>query len=552
MIFVRVLKRFLSSLSVLGMSVGLLFFAASLTPSLIPRTFEIQGVLSGVVLIFGYGLGSAIVWLWSFLELPVIRLFYARGSLAVLFLFCLGLVTLTLSNVTEWQNTLRGLMDMAPVNSAYPFRILGVAIITAIAVLLIWRVFVGIGRWILGYSARILPRRVASIVAVSLVVFATLTIVNNVVLSRALLALDETFAKLNEFIEPDIDQPTSMTVSGGPASFLNWKDIGRRGRQFIVTGPSAEDISDLTGAKSETPLRIYAGFNGEENFDAQAELVLKEMLRLGAFDRSVLITATPTGTGWMDPAAVDTVEFLHGGDTAIVALQYSYLPSWTTLLIDPDRSRRAARALFREVYEHWRTLDPEERPKLYLFGLSLGALGSEHSSNTIELLNDPFDGALWSGPPFPSTYWSQIMNNTDVTGPAWLPILPDDRLVRFMGPEGVRTPSRDGWGRTRILYIQHASDPMSFFSPSLLWSSPRWLTDRGPDVTPDMRWMPFVMFFQVGFDIFLATTVPLGYGHNFAPGAYIDGWLAVTDPEGWDADKVARLKAYFRNRSEAQ
>ena len=59
------------------------------------------------------------------------------------------------------------------------------------------------------------------------------------------------------------------------------------------------------------------------------------MIRVGAFDRSVLIVAVPTGTGWMDPAAMDPLEYLHGGDTAIVAMQYSYLTSWISLLVEP-------------------------------------------------------------------------------------------------------------------------------------------------------------------------------------------------------------------------
>ena len=36
--------------------------------------------------------------------------------------------------------------------------------------------------------------------------------------------------------------------------------------------------------------------------------------------------------------AVDSIEYLHRGDTAIVSMQYSYLPSWITILVDPVRS----------------------------------------------------------------------------------------------------------------------------------------------------------------------------------------------------------------------
>ena len=80
----------------------------------------------------------------------------------------------------------------------------------------------------------------------------------------------------------------------------------------------------------------------------------------------MLVVANPTGTGWLQPGAVDALEFLHAGDTAIVSMQYSYLPSWITLLVDPDGSRVAARALFDKVYGHWSALPHDNRPKLYL------------------------------------------------------------------------------------------------------------------------------------------------------------------------------------------
>ena len=52
-------------------------------------------------------------------------------------------------------------------------------------------------------------------------------------------------------------------------------------------------------------------------------------------------------------------------------------------------------------------------------------------------------------------------------------------------------------------------------------------------------------FLQVAFDIPMATTVPTGYGHNYAPAHYIDGWIAVTNPAGWSDDDTVRLKRLF-------
>ena len=100
----------------------------------------------------------------------------------------------------------------------------------------------------------------------------------------------------------------------------------------------------------------------------------------------------------------------------------------------------------------------------------------------------------------------------------------------------------------RFVYLQYASDPMTFFSPSLLLREPDWLVgQRGPDVSPYLRWIPIVTALQVAFDLPMATTVPTGFGHNFAPAHYIDAWLAITEPDDWSPDETARLKRLFEN-----
>jgi uncharacterized membrane protein len=98
----------------------------------------------------------------------------------------------------------------------------------------------------------------------------------------------------------------------------------------------------------------------------------------------------------------------------------------------------------------------------------------------------------------------------------------------------------------RFVFIQHASDPMTFFTPDLLYRRPDWLQgERGPDISPYLSWIPIVTFLQTGFDLPMATTVPAGYGHNFAPSSYIDAWIEVTQPEPWGADETRRLKQVF-------
>src|SRR5690606_11960843 len=120
-------------------------------------------------------------------------------------------------------------------------------------------------------------------------------------------------------------------------SLIDWKSIGRAGREFIASGPSAETIRAFTGKPALEPIRVYVGVQDQRPAIERARLALQELRRVGAFDRSVLVVAVPTGTGWLDPAAMDSLEYLHRGDVATVAIQYSYLNSPLSLIVEPDR-----------------------------------------------------------------------------------------------------------------------------------------------------------------------------------------------------------------------
>lgn len=50
-------------------------------------------------------------------------------------------------------------------------------------------------------------------------------------------------------------------------------------------------------------------------------------------------------------------------------------------------------------------------------------------------------------------------------------------------------------------------------------------------------------------DMPLADTVPMGYGHVFAPEHYLNAWLEVTGIEGWTDDQIVALKALLKQRS---
>jgi uncharacterized membrane protein len=294
------------------------------------------------------------------------------------------------------------------------------------------------------------------------------------------------------------------------------------------------------------PIRVYVGLRSAETPAQRAKLALEDLKRAGGFERSSLIVITPTGTGWVDPGAIDSVEYLHDGDVASVAMQYSYLRSPLVLLVQPGYGAESARALFWQIYEHWRSLPRDARPKLYLHGLSLGAMNSERSTALFEILEDPIHGALWSGPPFESTIWRWVTESRNAGTPAWLPEFRDGSLVRFMNQNGAPVPPGSAWGSLRIVYLQHASDAITFFDPRDLYRRPDWMVPpRGPDVSPELRWYPVVTMLQLALDMLMANTTPMGYGHVFAPAHYVDGWLTLMDVETWSPDRIAGLKEHL-------
>ncbi len=537
--------QYWNSFSFVGLVGATLFFAASVTPSLVPRPWVAQGLLSGSALAVGYSTGIVLVWLWQVLELPAPSERFDRISRRVSAVGALVIFIWFSWQMTFWQNSIRSLMAMDPLESVHTWRIVGLALLFGAFLIALVRTLVAACHWCAHQLSRLLPRRISYALSAVLVGFCFLFVVNDVLASWLLANANEFFAELDELIEEDVNRPADSEACGSIDSHVDWRSIGRMGKSFVVGGPSRTELQDFSGGSAERPIRVYVGYRSEETHEARAELALRELQRVGAFQRSVLVAATPTGTGWLDPSAVDSLEYLHGGDTAIVATQYSYLPSWMTLLVDSERSIESARALFRTVYGFWKTLPHDRRPALYLHGLSLGALGSEVSADLFTILEDPIQGAVWSGPPFPSTHWAQLTRDRKQDAPAWLPTFRDSAMVRFTAQENSLDPSVP-WGPYRCVYIQYASDPMVFFSPDLLFQQPEWLDEeRGPDVSPHLGWLPIITCLQVAFDLPMATDVPLGFGHNYSPDSYIDAWTAVTSPPGWSADDTVRLKQKF-------
>lgn len=536
---------------------GMAFFAASLTPSLIPRGDVVQGALSGASFAIGYAVGALAHCLWLYLELPRRTPGVALPINVVAVAGCIVLALASLAQATSWQNSIRAAMAMPPIEARWPLMLCVVAAVTVVLLFVIARLLWALMRVLAGWIGRLVPRRAANVVAAIVAAMLVWSVANNLVVRTALSLLDSSYAEWDKLFEPEQPAPTDPDKTGSTNSLVRWDELGRTGRRFVASGPTAGDIGAFTGRPSQSPVRVYVGLRGAGTARDRAALALRELQRQGGFERSTLVVITPTGTGWVDPSAIDSVEYLHNGDIASVAVQYSYLNSPLSLLVQPDLGAEVARALFVEIYRYWTTLPKDRRPKLYLHGLSLGALNSEKSTELFEILADPVNGALWSGPPFGSRIWRSFTQGRDPASPAWLPTFGDGQLVRFMNQDGSTVPKETPWGPLRIVYLQYASDAITFFDASMAWRRPAWLAaPRGRDVSPSLRWFPIVTMLQVAIDMVFANGTPMGFGHVFAPEHYVDAWVALTDPPGWSGDERARLKAHLareaRQRSAAR
>lgn len=527
----------------MGLVLAVLFVCVSLTPSLLPRTWLAQGVISGVSGSIGYGLGviMAALWRWATRGRLVppdrIRL-WGNGFVAAVLLV---LLSLSLLFGSMWQRRLHALIgEPAPGRLGYA-RVLLVTVFIVVVGIAAARAVLGFGRWTTRLARRKVPEVPAVIAGVAAVSLLGVVMVDGVlhdgVISFATLASSEVNNSTGSAARP----PTLPTRSGSSQSLVSWRSLGREGRSFVAGGPTAAQVSEFTGQPAKEPIRVYVGLQSSP--EASAEVAVRELARTGAAERAVLCVVTTTGTGWVDPYGAAALEYMLGGDTAIVGTQFSYLPSWLSFLTEQERSAQAGAALFDQVYAYWSTLPAAHRPRLLVFGESLGSLGSEAAFRDLDDVRARTDGALWLGPTNANPLWRKLQADRDRGSPEVLPVYGNGTVVRFGSrPEDLTRPP-DPWPPPRVVYIQNPSDPVTWWSPRLLFAEPDWLEEApGYDVQSTMRWYPVVTFLQVTADLALAQRARVAHGHYFH-GATVAGWAAVTQPADWPPARSAELTA---------
>jgi uncharacterized membrane protein len=544
-------------LKFVGVVFGALFFCLSLTPSLVPREWLFQGLIGGVNAAFGYGLG---VLIGKALDRLVLRgarwwppsprvLWWMQAAVVVL---APAACVLMLIPAAAWQRQLSALMGLeGPTNPGY-LRTLAVAAVVSALLVSAFRVLIDAIRLL----ARKLIRRwrlhdeVALFIGTTIVVALLVLLFDGVLVRGFFAGANAVFQPRDGATPSGVSQPLLPEKSGSPSSLAPWDTLGFQGRDFVGTGLHAAELTKINGTPAKEPIRVYAGLHTAPDDQGRLDVLVHELERTGAFTRKVLVIAPTTGTGWIDPVAASSVETMYNGDTAIVGLQYSFLPSWISFLADKQKSRDSGRMLIDAVHERWAQLPPQHRPKLVLYGESLGSMAGQAAFGWLpDIRRMGFDAVLWVGPPQESTLWNALIARRDPGTTEVQPRYDNGRTVRFSEantPADVARTTGPPWDGLRVLFLQHPSDPVVWWSPDLLFSRPAWLTEpRGHDRSAAMQWSPVVTFWQVSADLTNAEGVPGGHGHNYS-NDILDALAAVAPPDGWTPADTERVRAALK------
>lgn len=535
----RLLPRRYEPVGLIGAA---LFLWASLTPSLLPRAATFQGAVSGVSVALGYGIAVLGLSLTRYMLERPLRWTPSRATALALGGIAAVGTLVALWRYAGWQSDLRDLMGLEQVSFGHYVAVVAVAAVLGVVLIAVARLFATGTRVLVRLLTKVAPPRVSAVLGILVVLLLTVGILNGVVVDRALEAMDATFKTINDETHADSPAPTQPELSGSAESLVTWDSLGRTGREFIERTTTVEDLEAFSGVPAVQPIRSYVGLETRESITADAELAVEELERAGGFEREVICVVTTTGTGWVNEDSVGAIEYLHNGNSAVISMQYSYLPSWLAFMVDQARAREAGRQLFNAVYARWITMPEGDRPKLVVNGESLGSFGGESAFSGVEDLRNRTDGALFVGPPSMNELWWDLTEHRDEGSPEWLPIYQQGATVRFMArPSDLDRPQAE-WGETRVVYLQYASDPITWWSLDLLFDRPDWLEEeRGYDVLPQTRWFPVVTFLQVSADMAVGHLAPPGHGHRFGSDP-ANAWAAILRPEGWTAADTERLR----------
>ena len=348
--------------------------------------------------------------------------------------------------------------------------------------------------------------------------------------------------RANEMLAPAYSSPPdNPMVSGSSESLLPFADLGWEGRRYVTDVVTPTLIEQVMGEPAVAqPIRTYVGFNSEPRYrTGRAELALAELERTGAFDRSTLLLVSPTGTGWVDNTLIEAAEFLTRGNIATCCIQYARYPSFLSVQ-KVALGRAQFRLLLWGVKLRLDGMPPERRPRVLVFGESLGAWtssdvimfqgiqGFEHYG---------IDRALWVGLPWLAKWSRSGMIRGSNT------LVPHGTVGGFDRHEQLAALDDEERAQLRAVVLSHDNDPIATVGPDLLMQRPFWLADGqlGRGVPGTLRWQPLITFVQTGMDAMNVLVSEPGEFGSFGHDYRADMARFVRDTYGFPACTDAQL-----------
>ena len=510
------------------------------TPSLLPRPWYFQGLIGGISALIFYAIGVlvAAVWRvcarWSQFEVSVRAEARRVGFIAWLAFLGLGLGTHPMLNLS-WHHEVTSYVGQPTPGPLYPVLSVLTSMVVLAVFVVIFRLVEVLTHWLTPRIRRRVVRETTAKVIAAVVTVVIVGAVVDQVIIRGLLGASQHQAEIVNAHKPSgLAAPTSSLRSGGPGSLVPWSSIGSDGSTFVSSGPTAAQIKDATGGDAKQPIRIFASIDAGRSLEQTRDLALAELDRTGALDRKAILVVTSTSTGFVNEWASESFEYLLRGDTAIVTMQYSTLPSALGLLTAKDQPPEVGRMLFDSVAARVRARPADRRPRLYAGGESLGAYGGNGAFSSADDLLGKVDGALWTGTPSFTPLLEQLAAARAFGSTVTDPVIDNGAHIRFAANPKELTANLFGqqlgpWLAPRVVYLQHDTDPVVWWSTDLILHTPRWLSETRQPGSPmsHTSWLPFITFWQVTADLAMANTVPGGFGHRYFENETVPAWAGV-------------------------
>ncbi len=345
--------------------------------------------------------------------------------------------------------------------------------------------------------------------------------------------------------------PQRLCAPAARSPLVSWESLGHQGRNFVAGGPTVDGaLRVYRRAPASNRFAPTPGWNSADGIKATATLAAEELQRTGGLDRDGRAPwpPPPAPAGSTRPRRPRWSTCTTATPRS-VSMQYSFLPSWISFLVDQENARQAGQALFEAVDALVRATARSRPPEA----------GGVRGEPRLVRRRDPVSGpeqpdrphrrcAVPPGPRSQNTIWTNLTINRDAGSPQWLPIFDEGENVRFSAKasQDLGRPD-DPWGQPRVVYCSTPSDPIAWWNPDLLFAKPDWLREpRGYDVSPRMEWIPVVTFLQVSADMAVAVDVPDGHGHVYVRDV-ANAWAAILQPPGWTPAKTERLRPVLRS-----